>query len=531
MKRNFLLILLLNLVLITASVFFTIRLENKTELNNDFQQLQNSFVALSEAAFDSQNILNQSFLKNYSQKSGVEVILFEKNGKIIYPADSPEDLKNYKRAFSAINEKKHFWKESNRIYLAAEFNSPENGYIFLLAKETKSLPVTEKLPFILLIILLLALNLSWWFIFSGERKIRTFLKKSFADLWNDFEDPFFNLNKIKAKMVQKKEVPNPESSITSFAARLNQPLLLTDKSGIIIYENEKAGNLFGAIEKREIWEVLRQPQVNDLFENVAQTNQEGMLKLVINNQPLRLAIVPLSDDLLLLLFFQEDSREVLENQQREFLLNLAHELRTPLTAIKGFLETIREDPQNLNNYLQIIERQTERLLELAESILNWQSALQENEPEDVNLNELLKTILPLFEKRAADKKLQLKLELADTRLTVRSVPGLLEQLLLILLDNAVKFTRQGEITVSVKKENENLIITVADTGCGFSREIAEKIFQPFFVAEKARTRPRGGYGLGLAIARDIARRLNIEIKAESEPSKGSRFSLIFPAKN
>jgi two-component system phosphate regulon sensor histidine kinase PhoR len=229
----------------------------------------------------------------------------------------------------------------------------------------------------------------------------------------------------------------------------------------------------------------------------------------------------------------------LENIRRDFVSNVSHEIKTPITAIKGFVETLRDgavkDPEDANRFLGIIEKHVDRLEAIIEDLLNLSKIEQDSEKTGISLVEsrmldILQNALQVCHVAIADKKIEIETSCADSvKATVD--PTLLEQAIVNLLDNAIKYSDEaGIIRLAVSKEKGSVVIAVQDHGCGISKKHLPRLFERFYRVDKARSRQLGGTGLGLAIVKHIVQAHGGDITVESTPGKGSTFSIRVPAK-
>ncbi|RMD64323.1 MAG: response regulator, partial [Alphaproteobacteria bacterium] len=225
-----------------------------------------------------------------------------------------------------------------------------------------------------------------------------------------------------------------------------------------------------------------------------------------------------------------------------FLANMSHELRTPLNAIIGITEIMIEDAQaaQLDDFLdplQRVHRAGEHLLMLINDILDI-SKIEAGKmtlwPEKVDVRELLEDVISTTRPLAEKNGNTLDKECPDDIGSVHADPLRLRQILLNLLSNACKFTKDGRIHVTVARapldSGDTLIIAVADTGVGMAPEQAARLFQEFSQADSARATKAQGTGLGLAISRRLARMMGGDSSVESELGKGSTFTLFLPTR-
>lgn len=227
-----------------------------------------------------------------------------------------------------------------------------------------------------------------------------------------------------------------------------------------------------------------------------------------------------------------------EKIKRDFATNVSHELRTPLTAIKGFAETLEDevDPKS-RRHVDIIRVHTDRLIRIVQDLLTL-SEIEEKEAnlefEDVNIIELLENVTNLFTEKIIEKGLELKLVIDENIPHLKADSFKLEQMFINLIDNAVKYTEKGGITISIKQmpevlpQNEFVVFEITDTGIGISEKYLIRIFERFFVVDRSRSRKLGGTGLGLSIVKHIVQLHNGRITVESTPDTGSKFTVILP---
>ena len=146
--------------------------------------------------------------------------------------------------------------------------------------------------------------------------------------------------------------------------------------------------------------------------------------------------------------------------------------------------------------------------------------------ERVNLKEIAEGIFKIFKQKAEEKGLKLNL-ICEDKPVIKGDPFKLEQMFINLIDNAIKYTKEGEVTVSLKKVDKKVIVSVRDTGIGIPKEHLDRIFERFYVVDKSRSKKLGGTGLGLSIVKHIVLLHNGKINVKSTVGKGTEFIITF----
>ena len=227
----------------------------------------------------------------------------------------------------------------------------------------------------------------------------------------------------------------------------------------------------------------------------------------------------------------------LENMRREFVANVSHELKTPVTAIKGFVETLMEgaieNKADAKNFLAIIDRQADRMNRIISDLLLLAQTERDEETggirfEKTNVREILDDARQVCSSKAADKNLIIEVN-CEQDLEGQVNPALLEQAIINLVDNAIKYSEEGsKITVKAYRDADCLAMDVIDRGCGIEPENQLRLFERFYRIDKARSRKLGGTGLGLAIVKHIAGVHGGRVSVDSIYGKGSIFKVRIP---
>ena len=222
----------------------------------------------------------------------------------------------------------------------------------------------------------------------------------------------------------------------------------------------------------------------------------------------------------------------LENVRKEFVANVSHELKTPITSIKGFVETLRDGavnhPIDSGRFLDIIATQIERMKSIVEDLLLLSQFEQENGVADSRLEEhplksVIDEALMICGWKADEKNVTVDVTCSED-ITALINPALLEQALVNLIDNAIKYSDPGGVVdVRAVEEGAEVVVGVRDEGCGIDPEHGERLFERFYRVDRARSRKLGGTGLGLAIVKHIMIAHKGSVSFESTPGAGSTF--------
>jgi two-component system phosphate regulon sensor histidine kinase PhoR len=228
----------------------------------------------------------------------------------------------------------------------------------------------------------------------------------------------------------------------------------------------------------------------------------------------------------------------LEEVRRDFVANVSHELRTPITSIKGFVETLLDGasrkPEDAERFLQIIAKHADRLNAIVEDLLTLSSLEDGTEKRKITLEKasiraVLNSVVEMSSIKAEEKHIAVELD-CDKQIEAKINTVLLEQALLNLVDNAIKYSEPGSLVrIKARKADKMMAISVHDDGCGIAKIHQDRIFERFYVVDKSRSRKLGGTGLGLAIVKHIAEVHGGSVTVESSPGAGSTFTMHLPA--
>jgi two-component system phosphate regulon sensor histidine kinase PhoR len=333
------------------------------------------------------------------------------------------------------------------------------------------------------------------------------------------------------------EVSRRTEELDGVFSSVAQGIVLLDGNGRILRANRGFEEIVGqnSVEGKALWEVVHTLPLMDLVEKVRQTGPQPAEEMVIGDKTVLCSIARVAegDNLITVL---QDTTDVkrLEEVKREFVVNASHELRTPLTAIRGFLELLESEVEGESRrWVEVVRRNTERMTAIVEDLLRL-SRLEakgvELSIESVDISRILSDAVELFSGRADEKGLALRLSVAEGLPPLTADPYLVEQLVVNLVDNALKYTESGGIEISCGLDGRWLRIVVSDTGIGIPEEHLSRIFERFYVVDKSRSRKMGGTGLGLAIVKHIVQLHGGTIAVESTVGTGTRFVVRLPVR-
>jgi two-component system phosphate regulon sensor histidine kinase PhoR len=342
-----------------------------------------------------------------------------------------------------------------------------------------------------------------------------------------------------AQAVRTSSLEAERARLAAVLEQMTDGVLIADSAGRIQFVNPAAEKLFdapGALG-RSVVEVIRHHKLVETWQRCQQSGKPQEESTELPRQRLFLQLVALPDRQTggsLLLVHDLTRVRRLESVRRDFISNVSHELRTPLASLKALTETLRdgalEDPQAAPRFLERIETEVDALTQMAQELLDLsriesgQVALQFDR---VVPSRLLETSAERM--RAQAERAGLTLTVVETAglPEVRADRGRLEQVLVNLIHNAVKFTLPGgSVTLSAAADAGAVRFAVHDTGVGIAEEDLERIFERFFKSDRARS--GGGTGLGLSISRHIVEAHGGRIWAESQEGRGSDFFFTIP---
>ncbi len=350
------------------------------------------------------------------------------------------------------------------------------------------------------------------------------------------------------------------NKLAAVLKEMTDGVVIIDAEGCISIVNQAAAKMFSITRERmlgkTVAEGFRQHVLVDLWTRCVETrsSQITLLEIPLNRLYLQCIATPLGDTMpgyTMLLFQNLTQQRFLENVRRDFISNLSHELRTPLASLKALTETLQEgaleDPPAAHRFLQRMDAEVDALSQMVSELLELARIESGRVPlnmQEVSPSLVVNNAVERLRLQAERANLEIILECADDLPEILADPPRLEQVIVNLLHNAIKFTPTGgTIFLTARQEDTSvlpyasqeeedtpakdvLLFSVRDTGIGIQSDDLPRIFERFYKADRARS--SGGTGLGLAIARHTVEAHGGKIWAESEEGLGSTFYFYIP---
>ncbi len=322
---------------------------------------------------------------------------------------------------------------------------------------------------------------------------------------------------------------------------INEGLIVVNRKMRILSINQSAAQIFSAKREDSIGKDLLRFTYNLNLKEIAQKglqNRQAETVLELGERAYQLIASPVYKNSRLegafLIFIDITEKRFAEKLRREFSANVSHELKTPLTSISGFAELIQKalaKPEDIAGFAGRIHSEARRMLALINDIIKL-SKLDEESPEftaePLDLNELVEDELYRLRPVASERKIVLFFARGALPPFV-GVRSLLDELVYNLLENAIKYNRlQGRVEVATALAQDEILLTVEDTGIGIPAEHQSRIFERFYRVDKSRSRQLGGTGLGLSIVKHIANYHHAKIQIESRENAGTKITVRFP---
>lgn len=535
------------------------------------------------------------FCKKYKDKTGARITIIDSSGRVLGDSDEPSalmenhsDRQEIKEAeVNGVGSSIRLSKTLKRdlFYLAISVTKDSEKRFMRMSVPLHDIDVAVRKIKIQIFTASFASLLIVFFIgiFQTGRIVKTieeitafsqaiasgnFKKRFFPKGKDELAELTRNVGNMSQELQRRLQQAEEEKSmVEAILMNMSDGLILTDPKGIILLSNAAVKNLFGiesGIEGKTVMETLRKAELVDLIDRVVETKETLSCEIEVTYpKELFLMVTAASYSVkgelsgAVLAFHDVTRLKQLEDIRKDFVANVSHEIKTPITAIKGFAETLLEgaldDRENAHKFLETIRNHSERLNSLVSDLLIL-SRIElgdiKIENETVDLSNVIDTVFETLKEKAQSKGLYLKKEVATSPLEIKADRNRLIQILLNLVDNGIKFTEHGGVTIKVQSPkskvqsgtevvDSSLIthdlsrgdfyeISVEDTGIGIPKKHLSRLGERFYRVDKARSRELGGTGLGLAIVKHLVKAHGWEMEIESIPGKGATVKILCP---
>ena len=534
------------------------------------------------------------FCKKYKDKTGARITIIDSSGQVLGDSDEPSSLmENHSNRpeimeseTSGIGSSIRFSKTLQRdlFYLAIATTRDSQKRFLRLSVPLHDIEVAVRkikiqiltASFVsLFIVFLIGLVLTGRIvktieqitIFSKEVASGNFRKRLFPRGKDELGELTRNVSEMSQELQRRlKQIEEEKHMIEAILMNMSDGLMLTDTKGRIMLSNSAMKNLFGiesSIEGKTVMETLRKAELMEVIDKVVETKETTSRELEVaypKELYVMMTAAPYSvrGELSGVVLVCHDITRIkqLEDVRKDFVANVSHEIKTPITAIKGFAETLLEgaldDRENAYKFLETIKNHSERLNSLVSDLLTL-SRIElgdiKIDKETVNLNTVIDSAFETLREKAQSKGLYLKKEIAPGLHEIKADRNRLIQILLNLIDNGIKFTETGGVTIRVRNAEfrmrdkevskeilqseiailHSIEISVEDTGIGIPKKHLSRLGERFYRVDKARSRELGGTGLGLAIVKHLIKAHGWEMDIESTPGKGTVVKIIIPS--
>jgi two-component system phosphate regulon sensor histidine kinase PhoR len=350
------------------------------------------------------------------------------------------------------------------------------------------------------------------------------------------------------------EISKEKHYLQTILKGMTEGVLVVDGRGRILMVNDALRHLLSLssdVSDKMPLEIIRNAELEGAIRKALQDGENIALELDLNKSGEKtievnvVSILPSSRRMdegsegirgAIAVFHDITRLKQLEKIRQDFVANVSHELRTPLTTIKGYAETLLEGALKEDQafqFVQVIKRHTDRLTIIVEDLLML-SRIETKEfqlkMEAIPLRDFIDDVVEFVKEPAEKKKISLSRNEIPSSLAVQADRDYLEQILINLLDNAIKYTPEGgRVTVSaIEKDSKEIQFSVEDNGIGIPKEDLSRIFERFYRVDKGRSKELGGTGLGLSIVKHLVQAHGGRVWVESQLGKGSTFYFTLP---
>lgn len=540
-----LLTLILTFAFVSAILYNNAATSIKREVRNESIYISEAIKSYNENIIDISSYLNSAGAKSLNR-----ITLISSDGIVTYDnfaqiqtmdnhSDRPEFIDAMKTGQGEITRFSDTLGEST-YYYALKLN---NNDVLRIASTTKSILgiVTESIVwFILIFIFIILISL------LIARLLTKVVVKPINKL--DLDNPLSNdtyeeLSPLLLRMEkQKKEIKNRMDELTKtrddfnfITDNMSEGLVIFSEKGYVLASNKSANKILGISQKQYYLESCRDSSYIELIES-SLNGKPHTAKINRSGYTYQLFASPVKEEsknFATVLFITDiTEKDQAEQRRKEFSANVSHELKTPLTSILGYAELISKEiakKEDIPRFGDLIHREAARLLQVIEDIIKL-SKLDEadliKEFEDVRLDELCLTVINDLKQKALGYKVKCSFEGQKT--IIKGYSPILYEMIYNLCDNAIVYNKaEGSVILTLEKNDNKAVLTVADTGIGIPQEHLPRVFERFYRVDKSHSKDTGGTGLGLSIVKHAASLHDAKIDISSKINKGTKISISF----
>ena len=530
------------ILLITSGFLIYIR-----NLNN-YENAAKNYLSLTCSIFNGTNV-DQTYEAVKDTESNIRLTIIDLDGNVVFDSENSEVNENHLGRPEVINlntvvNRYSTTENKDMLYIA----DIDDGYYIRISLDMGDV---NKLLYwfiifgfiVTLIVETIVVSLSLYFTKKGLAPINKNLAKLGYLVKKDINDEEFSIDTLPSiidelsQLIdnQIEKIKSQKDDMVSVLNLLNQGVIALDSKGDIFFINNEARKIFNVSENfsdSNYLYLIRDIELQKTIENSLKTHSTQFFNFEINKRTINICITPITENWLnggLIISLNDITKEEnLKQVKKDFFDNASHELKSPITSIIGYSQLVSSgivsDNKEIIEYNKKIYKEASRMNSILYDMLNI-AELEQGYPvkkEDVNLKKLVLEILDAYKTKIEAKNIHLDLQIDDVK--INSDIRLIDEMLRNLIDNAIKYNKEnGKITINLTGK----LFLISDTGIGIKKENQSRIFERFFMEDKARSKENGGTGLGLAIVKHIIETLGYKIEVNSKVNVGTKFIIYF----
>ena len=530
------------ILLITSGFLIYIR-----NLNN-YENAAKNYLSLTCSIFNGTNV-DQTYEAVKDTESNIRLTIIDLDGNVVFDSENSEVDENHLHRPEVINlntvvNRYSTTENKDMLYIA----DIDDGYYIRISLDMGDV---NKLLYwfiifgfiVTLIVETIVVSLSLYFTKKGLAPINKNLAKLGYLVKKDINDEEFSIDTLPSiidelsQLIdnQIEKIKSQKDDMVSVLNLLNQGVIALDSKGDIFFINNEARKIFNVSENfsdSNYLYLIRDIELQKTIENSLKKHSTQLFNFEINKRTINICITPITENWLnggLIISLNDITKEEnLKQVKKDFFDNASHELKSPITSIIGYSQLVSSgivnDNKEIIEYNKKIYKEASRMNSILYDMLNI-AELEQGYPvkkEDVNLKKLVLEILDAYKTKIEAKNIHLDLQIDDVK--INSDIRLIDEMLRNLIDNAIKYNKEnGKITINLTGK----LFLISDTGIGIKKENQSRIFERFFMEDKARSKENGGTGLGLAIVKHIIETLGYKIEVISKVNVGTKFIIYF----